>query len=220
MSIQTRIFPLTMSQLTGKPEFKTDITTGQSGQESRNALWQDAKWNYNAAYTIRSRDDAYTLYKFFLGCYGKETPFLIQDVFDYKISQDGTTFQKIGTGDGSTLTFQIVKTYTEQGITYSRTILRPSTTAGDLVVKVDGVTKTNPTHYGYSTTTGVITFTGGNAPANGKDVTITLQKFWVPVRFEMDEFPIDSVLYWLNNGADYSQHSLPQIPMVGVRDTA
>jgi len=214
------IFPLSMSEMSGGPRFQTDITVGGNGREVRNAVWQDPLWTWNAAYAVKTRADAYTLYTHFLNCYGRETTFLMYDPFDYRISQDGSTFQTIGTGDGSDLTFQITKTYTDDySNTFTRNIYRPSATTSDLVVKVNGTTKTHTTHYTYSTTTGVITFTGGNAPPNGHAVTITLQKFYTLVRFDIDELPMKSLLAYVASGADYSLHEVPDIPLIEVRES-
>lgn len=217
MAIAT--FPHTLiGGLSGGPQFSTDITVGASGNEVRNANWQDAKWMWDAGGRTMSRADAYTLYTFFLTQYGRETAFLIQDGFDYKISQDGTTFQNIGTGDGSDATWQIYKTYTDAaGNTYNRNIYRPSATTTDLVVKVAGTTKTNPTHYSYSATTGIITFTGGNIPTAGQAITITLAKFYVLARFDIDHFPVDMSMWDTSN--DYSVQEIPSIPIVEVRES-
>lgn len=213
------IFPLSMQELAGGPRFQTDITVGGNAREVRNRAWQDPLWTWNAAYAVKSRADAYTLYTFFLNCYGREQTFLLYDPFDYKISQDGSTFQNIGTGDGADATFQITKKYTDDySNTFTRNIYRPSATAADLVVKVAGTTKTNPTHYGYSSTTGVITFTGGNIPSAAQAITITLQKFYTLVRFDIDELPMKSLLAWVAGGADYSAHELPEIPLIEVRE--
>ena len=203
--------------MTSAPSFSTDITVGKNGQEVRNANWEDAKWEFNAKYLIRSRDDAYTLYKFFLNCYGRETAFLVQDAFDYKIPQTGATFQSIGTGNGVATTFQIKKTYVDDfSNTYSRNIYRPSATTSDLAVKVNNVLKTYTTHYTYSATTGIITFL--TAPPNGHDVSITLARFNVFARFDIDKFPIDTILWVINSGVDYSLEQLPDIPIIEVRE--
>lgn len=219
MSIDTAIFPLTMSGLNAGPMFSTDITVGKSGAESRNANWQDALWRYNAAYSVKTRSDVDTLRAFFLNRYGREKAFLLQDLSDYKIPQSGAGAQLIGTGNGTQTAFQIIKKYTDQGFTYTRTILRPSTTAADLVVYVNAIESTGGgVNYTYSTTTGIITF--NVAPANGLPVTITLAKFWVPVRFDIDALDVDMLTWWVEAGADKSNHQPPNIPMVEVRETS
>jgi uncharacterized protein (TIGR02217 family) len=216
MAIAT--FPHTLiGSLTGGPRFSTDITIGASGNEVRNANWQDALWRWDAGGRKMSRADAFTLYTFFLTHHGRETSFLIQDGFDYKIPQTGSTFQSIGTGDGSDATWQIYKRYTDSSSnTYDRNIYRPAADPS-LAVKVAGVLKTVTTHYTYSSTTGIITFTGGNIPTGGQDISITLGTFYTLARFDIDEFPIDMSMW--NTSDDYSLHDVPSIPIVEVRET-
>lgn len=217
MSVDVVQFPLTMAQLAGGPMFNTDVTVGKSGTESRNANWQDGLWKFNAGYSVKTRADVHTLNTFFLNRRGREKAFLLQSYEDYKIPHSGSTAQSIGTGDGSTSTFQIYKRYTDSGSNnYDRIITRPSATTSDLVVIKNGVTQTHTTHYTYSTTTGIITFV--TPPTNGHAITITLAKFYVPVRFDIDELPIEMLMHYVSSGADVSHHQPPSIPMIEVRD--
>jgi hypothetical protein len=39
----------------------------------------------------------------------------------------------------------------------------------------------------------------------------------VPVRFDIDELPVEMISYWLQAGADKSNVNIPDIPMVEVR---
>ncbi|RWP84897.1 MAG: hypothetical protein EOR12_27075 [Mesorhizobium sp.] len=109
---------------------------------------------------------------------------------DFKVflMKDHTDFQcvacQIGIGDGAQAAFQATKTYTAGSNPYVRIIRHIK--AGTLVVKVDGVTKTLTTHYTVSAT-GLITFTGGNIPAEGAVIMIDCD-FYVPVAFEGDAF--------------------------------
>lgn len=202
-----------MGSLTGGPSFNTDITVGKSGNEVRNANWQDALWRFNAAYAVKSRDDVATLNAFFLACRGREIAFNLQDGADYKIPHSGSTPQTISSVTSTT--YQISKLYTDSGsYTYSRTITRPSATTSDLAVYDNGVLKTHTTHYTYSTTTGIISFT--YTPTT--PVTITLAKFYVPVRFDVDALDIEALMWWVNSGTDYSLHQIPDIPLIEVRD--
>ncbi len=216
MAVRAVEFPLELSKLTSNPTFNTDVIVGANGREVRNANWQDGLWKFNAALGIKNRADAYLLYTFFLNCRGRETSFLLTDKNDFAIPQSGSTAQNIGTGDGSTTTFQITKKYVDSiGTTYTRNITRPSATTSDLVVYKNGVLQTHTTHYTYSTTTGIITFV--SAPTAGHAITITLAKFYVPCRFESDELPLDMILYWLDNGSPYSQSEMPEIGLVEER---
>jgi uncharacterized protein (TIGR02217 family) len=208
------IFPITlMSSITGGPGFSTDIIVGANGREVRNANWQDPLWKWDLSATVKTKTDAINLHRMFLTHRGRETAFLIQDPYDYKISDDGTTFQSIGTGNGSRTQFQIFKRYTDSaGNTIDRNIYRPDISG--LVVKKNGVVVERPADFNVSDTTGVITFT--SPPANGHAIAITLQKFYVLARFGIDEFPTQ-ILMW-NTNTDYTQLQLPAIPVVEVRE--
>lgn len=219
MSVISTVYPIALSKMMRSPTYHTDIFQGRSGREVRNAVWQDPLYRYNAASGIRTRADVATLEAFFHTVKGKETGFLLQDLQDYAIPQTGGTPQSIGTGDGSDLTWQIYKRYTNAlGTNYDRTITRPSSTTSQLQVYVNGVNKTNPTHYSYSATTGIITFTGGNAPPNGQSITITLETFYVPVRFDTDQLDVDLLVHWVDAGTPYTLGDVPNIPLVEVRE--
>ena len=71
--------------------------------------------------------------------------------------------------DGSTVS--TVTTHTSNGSVGPYAINFPYTSALDLEVFVNGVLKTRTTHYTFSSTT-QITFTSGNAPANGAIIKI------------------------------------------------
>jgi len=201
-----------MQGLAGGGGFNTDITIGKSGREVRNANWQDAQWQYNAAYAVKNRADAIVLRNFHLACYGREIGFLLQAGDDYQIPDTGSTPQTISSITSTT--YQIAKRYTDSGGNiYTRTITRPSATTTDLAVYDNSVLKTHTTHYTYSTTTGIITFT--YTPVT--PVTITLAKFYVPVRFDIDRIDLDMFM-WNESGTDTSLHNVPSIPMVEIRE--
>lgn len=213
MAILATVYPIDLSKLQRSIRYNTDITVGKSGREVRNANWQDPLYVYNAASGIRSRTDLATLEAFFHTVKGRETGFLLQDLSDYTIPQTGSTPQTI-TAVTST-TYQIYKRYTNAlGTTYDRTITRPSATTSDLVVYDNGVLKTHTTHYTYSTTTGLITFT--YTPTG--PVTITLAKYYVPVRFDTDELQTDLLMHYLSSGTPTSLTDIPNVPIIEVRE--
>src|SRR5208337_5160773 len=100
----------------------------------------------------------------------------------------------IGTGDGNTTVFQLVKNYTSGGRTYVRTILKPITAdvtdfqgnplTNTINVYDNGTKKTLTADYTQDYTTGLITF--NTAPVAGHVITADCQ-FHVPVRFMSDE---------------------------------
>jgi uncharacterized protein (TIGR02217 family) len=212
MSIYAVQFPLTVSGWGATVRYKTDVIVGANGQEVRNALWQDPLLKFNAAFAVRTYEDIATLQTFFHAVKGREQAFLVKDYADFTISRN-----TIGTGDGADATWQLLKLYTQSGIgTYSRTITRPA--AGSLSVWVNNTLKTVTTHYTFSTTTGVITFTGGNTPANGHLIEAACTEFYVPCRFDTDELDIELLSYWVESGANTGRIQIPEIPIVEVRE--
>ena len=108
----------------------------------------------------------------------------------------------IGTGDGTTTAFQLVKRYASGSQTWVRTITKP--VAGSVAVALNGT----PQASGWSvdTTTGVITFT----TAPGLSVAITAGfEFDVPVRFDTDVLDVTLDLERLG--------SITSIPLLEIR---
>lgn len=162
----------------GGPEFKTYVFEGHSGVEQRHIAWTRDRARYDVAYGVRDNADMNVVRSFFYNCFGRATGFRFKDWADYTLNTE-----VIGTGDGVETVFPITKTYTTGALSYVRRIFKP--VPGTIVVRVNGVTQTVTTHYTVDTTTGIITFTGGNEPAMGHAVDVTCE-FDVPVRFDTD----------------------------------
>lgn len=113
----------------GGPQRRTQIVTLASGDEERNASWANSRRSYDAAYGIRRADDLAAVISFFEARNGRLRGFRWKDWADYKSclpSAAITAFdQPLGTGDGTTTTFQLRKLYTSGGQTWSRTIFKP-----------------------------------------------------------------------------------------------
>ncbi|WP_339045812.1 DUF2460 domain-containing protein [Candidatus Mesenet endosymbiont of Agriotes lineatus] len=159
---------------TGGPEFSTDIITTHNGHEQRNINWSVARAKYNVAYGVKSDQQLSELIAFFRARHGKAIGFRFKDWSDYK-----TTGQKIGIGDGSSTTFQLVKRYESGGSAYVRVIKKPTHETVKIyfnnIIKTDG--------YSVDHTTGKITFIA--APSSGVLITADFE-FDVPVRFDTD----------------------------------
>lgn len=168
----------------GGPRFMTTVHSALSGHEHRLAEWDECRGEWDISYGIQDKDDLLDVVKLFYSRLGRFYPFRFKDWSDFESAAN----EAIGTGDGSTATFQLKKTYTDGVRSYVRVIKLP--VSGTLVVKVNGVTKTETTHYTVNYSTGVITFTGGNIPSNGHAVTATFQ-FDVPVRFDEDHLKVN-----------------------------
>ena len=93
------------------------------------------------------------------------------------------TDQAIGTGDGATTAFQLVKVYASGSQSWTRTITKP--VDGTVKVAIDGTEQTSG--WSVDTTTGLVTFT--TAPATGAIITAGFE-FDVPVRFDTDQLDV------------------------------
>lgn len=211
MSANLYQFPLAVSRWGANVSYMTDITRGRNGQESRNAVWQDPLYSFNASFGVKTYADINTLVSFFHAVKGREQSFLVKDPSDYSIAR-----QTIGTGDGADTTFQLIKTYTTSFGSYQRTITKPISaedSTGVLVwVNNVAIDAANRSH---STSTGIITLSV--APSLGHTVEASCAEYYVPVRFDIDTLPVELLAAWVESGADVANVSVPDIPLVEVR---
>lgn len=171
----------------GGPERRTQIVELASGDEERNASWANSRRRYDAAYGIRRADDLAAVVAFFEARNGRLYGFRWKDWGDYKSClPSGTpaaTDQAIGTGDGTTTAFQLVKVYASGAQTWARTITKP--VAGTVSLALDGVTQASG--WSVDAARGLITFVA--APASGVTITAGFD-FDVPVRFDTDQLDV------------------------------
>jgi uncharacterized protein (TIGR02217 family) len=193
----------------GGPERRTDIVTLGSGREERNARWAHARRRYDAGYGVRSLAALSQVVAFFEERRGRLYGFRFKDRTDFRSSLNGAapqmTDQALGTGTGSKTSFNLIKTYGAAFAPYQRPIAKPVT--GSVLVAVAGVAKTTGTQFTLDATTGIITFTAGNIPANGAAVTAGFE-FDVPVRFDTDRLEIDL--------ASFDAGEIPSIPLIEI----
>ena len=191
--IESPRFPDIISRGTrGGPGWSTNVVETDSGAESRNQRWSYPRHQYDAAVGVKALAQMETLLYFFHLVAGKAVGFRIKDWMDYKsclrAGTPSATDCVIGTGTGALATFQLVKTYTQGSYTRTRKILKP--VSGTVRVAVAGAEKTITTHFTVDTTTGIVTFTGGNIPTAGQSVTAGFE-FDVPARFDTDKLSIN-----------------------------
>jgi uncharacterized protein (TIGR02217 family) len=190
----------------GGPERKTDIVALASGHEERNSRWADSRRRYNAGYGVRSLDDIHAVVAFFEERRGRLYGFRWRDRIDWQSCAPGgtpaATDQAIGSGDGTTKTFPLAKTYGGTYAPFVRAIAKPVT--GSVIVAIDG--ETAASGWSVDTTTGVVTF--ASAPADGAAITAGFQ-FDVPVRFDTDRLDI--------NLTSFAAGDIPTIPLVEIR---
>ena len=190
----------------GGPERRTQIVELASGDEERNASWANSRRRYDVAYGIRRADDLAAVVAFFEARNGRLYGFRFKDWADYKSctpsQTPAATDQVIGTGDGTTTDFQLVKAYASGAQSWSRTITKP--VAGSVTVAIDGVEQASG--WSVDTTTGVVTF--DSAPAPGAVVTAGFE-FDVAVRFDTDTLDVTLDLERLG--------SITSIPLLEIR---
>ncbi|WP_010184830.1 DUF2460 domain-containing protein [Sphingomonas sp. PAMC 26605] len=194
------LFPLALgSEAEVTPQFSTAIVTGAGGQEMRNASWAEARTRYDVAPGVRSEADIATLLAFFRARLGPARGFRLRDPFDF--SSGGATFgatdQRLGQGDGVTVSFALLKHYGDA----ARRITRP--VAGSVRVAVGGVE-----------TAGFTLAPAGNvvldtAPGAGVVVSAGFL-FDVPVRFAEDTLSVTR--------ATFLAGATTSVPLVEVRE--
>jgi len=203
MSFHPIRFPLDIALgAQGGPERRTDVTTLASGREHRNARWSRSRRHYNAGYGVKSIDDLAVVTAFFEERCGRLHSFLWRDGLDSQSGRPVTAFdQPLGIGDGTTTTFQLVKTYGTGFDTQIRPITKP--VAASVVIGGDGVEL--ETGFAVDALTGVVTF--DDAPAEDAVLTAGFV-FDVPVRFDTDR------LEAVRTG--FSAAEIPNIPLIEV----
>ncbi|MBP2560546.1 uncharacterized protein (TIGR02217 family) [Neorhizobium galegae] len=202
-------FPLRLALgATGGPVRRTDIVNLSNGREQRNQRWRDSRRSYDAGSGVKSLADLYAVLEFFEARGGQLYGFRFRDPVDWKSCAPGevasATDQVIGTGDGETAAFQLVKTYADGGGSWTRRIAKPA--AGSVVVSVDGVGQV-PEAFSVDVATGIVTFAAGRFPPVGAVVRAGYE-FDVPVRFDTDRIDV--------NLAHFNAGHIPTIPLAEV----
>lgn len=182
---------------TGGPGYSTSVVATVSGHEKRNANWSEARGRWNVAHGLKRRDQVAALIAFFRARRGKAHGFRFKDWTDYQ-----ALAQSLGTGDGTTRVFQLVKHYASGSVVETRRITKP--VAGTVELTLGGVAQTSG--WSVDTATGLVTFT--TAPGNGVAIAADFE-FDVPARFDTDRMEVTIETYELARWAE--------IPVVEIR---
>lgn len=202
-------FPLRLALgVSGGPVRRTDIVNLSNGRESRNQRWRNARRSYDAGSGIRSVADLYEVLAFFEARRGELYGFRFRDPVDFKSCPPGetpaSTDQRIGTGDGVTAGFQLLKTYADAGGSFTRRIDKPA--KGSVMVSVEGV-KAEAAAISVDHTTGIVTFRAGRVPPAGAAIRAGFE-FDVPVRFAIDRIDV--------NLTAFEAGRIPSIPLMEI----
>ena len=205
------LFPLDIAlKSAGGPLRRTDVVVLGSGAEERNARWAHSRRRYDAGYGVKTYDALSAVVAFFEERRGRLYGFRWRDRLDHSSAAPeaavAATDQEIGTGDGTTATFALSKSYGSVYSPYRRPIAKPVT--GSVRVAVAGSEVAAGTAFTVDTTTGVVTFLSGHIPASGAAVTAGFL-FDVPVRFDTDYLEVDL--------SAFAAGAIPKIPLVEIK---
>ncbi len=204
-------YPLALGRdATITPEFSTSVSVTASGFERRNSLWSNARLRFDVGPGIRSEAELGLLLGFFRARRGAARGFRLRDPSDFSsngmVAAPTRTDQLIGTGDGVTAGFPLVKRYgaNDPGgdAVQLRRITRPR---GDtLLVSLNGTAVTT----GWTLDAGgIVTFV--TPPLAGVVIRAGFL-FDVPVRFADDKLEI--------SGAAFAAGEAPSVPIIEIRE--
>lgn len=208
MAFHEQRFPLRLSLTTsGGPGRQTDIVSLSNGCEARNRRWRFTRRRYDVGTAVRSVADLYAVLEFFEARGGQLHGFRFRDPVDCSSARPGDAVtvldQWIGTGDGETATFQLVKSYGDGAAIERRPVVKP--VAGSVRIALDGVEQM--VGFTCDASTGIVTFAGGHVPAEGSEIRSGFD-YDVPVRFDTDRIEIDLEAFRAGR--------IPSIPLIEV----
>lgn len=188
---ETAIFPTNISRgSSGGVGMGHNVFELDSGALSAIARWAKPRRTFNVRYGIRTYADLRAVHDFYIAREGTSNGFRYFWDFDHSTASDHRSAptkddETLGQGDGVTVIFQLLKTYTDSGTTRTRTIEKPI--SGTVLVAIDGVLQTEDTggggDYTVDYSTGEILF--GSAPnGGGTPETVTAGcDYHTPVQF-------------------------------------
>jgi uncharacterized protein (TIGR02217 family) len=202
-------FPLRLALgVSGGPVRRTDIVSLSNGREQRNARWRHARRSYDAGSGIKSIADLYEVMAFFEARLGQLYGFRFRDPVDFKscgpLQTAGPGDQRIGTGDGETDEFQLVKTYADAAAGSLRDIVKP--VVGTVTLSVGGVLQSSD-RYVCDHQTGRVMFFPEHVPSAGAAISAGFE-FDVPVRFDTDRIDV--------NLSAFDAGRIPSIPITEI----
>lgn len=183
-------------------QWSTDVvSTGRKSQ--RNQLWSQPQRHWYINWNALKSAGRNKFLEIFNRAAGRYRTFLLLDRDDYECALTECSV----TAAGGETTTQLIKSYypaESESWTENKKKIVPGTTFAP-VVKIDGVTKTEGTHFTLSDTTGIIDWAAGSAP-NGAlsagEVVTANYRFYFQVRFDIDRHADIKFLpdFWRANG--------------------
>lgn len=157
--------------------FSTTVIVDGAGNEQRNANWIQPLGRWQIGDRTLNREALSYFLDFLTDRKGAQEGFRFRDWADYEAQG-----QYLGTGDGNTTQFQLVKSYSIGLYTAIRAIQKP--VGGTIKIYLDGTQITEWDDWWVDEVTGILAFV--TAPEDGVGITADFE-FDVPVRFEQDK---------------------------------
>ena len=165
------------------PVFASTVQQNISGKETRIALQSFPRWKWELSYNILRSSAALAEYQALVGFFnsrlGSFDTFLYLDADDHSV-----TGQAIGSGNGSTTVFQLVRAFGG----FVEPMLAPNI-AGTINVYLNGTLQSPSTYtvngWGTSNSNGPGSIVFNTAPANGVAITADFSYYW-PCRMSAD----------------------------------
>jgi uncharacterized protein (TIGR02217 family) len=206
MTVRAIEFPRCISiEGSGGPKFLTTINETASGFEFRNADWSRQRCEFDVASGIKSGDDARQIRNLFYASLGRAYGFLYYDWNDHRIGTEDAP-QLLGSGT----TLQLFKRYQFGSYVFDRVITRPNL-AAQVDLYIGGVLA-DPGDYEIDDTTGEINI------GESATVSIYVEEFFVPVRFDHDD--LHEVLKFIDRygDEDVPVFEIPTIRLVEIKE--
>lgn len=206
---ETPRFPIDIAYgSAGGPGYNTTVVVSDSGDESRNQNWSEARHRYDAAGALKNKNTLRRLLTFFRMCKGRAHGFRFRDWADYACyggnpparywGVDGTGRAVVISGNN----YQMYKRYGSVDGDPDRKIQKPVASTIK-VFNAGGAELVLTTDYTLDSTLGIITKVSAETP-----VTWT-GEFDVPCRFDVDQM--------ITNIEDIEAYRWGQIPIVEIR---
>jgi uncharacterized protein (TIGR02217 family) len=181
------------------PIWSTQVAESVSGRERRRQVWSYPRWRFQVGYEFLrdtpTKDEIHQLWVYFNTSAGMYAEFGYLDPYD-----NAAVDMPFGTGNGSTTQFQLSRTTTSGGLSFTEPMFA---FVGNPIIYKAGVVQT-----AYTISNGLVTFT--TAPANGAALTWTGQYMFL-CRFEEDSISPKQMMsqFWSLDGVAFKSVKKP-----------
>jgi len=163
------------------PVWDTTVQQAINGMETRIARQTYPRWKWELSYTVLRSNAAYGELQQLAGFFNQRQGMF--DTFLYTDADDNSvTSQSIGTGDGSTTVFQLVRTFGG----FTEPMLAPNVVSHVYLNSVAQSSGSYSVSNWGAASPGVLTF--NSAPGSGVAITVDFT-YYFPVRMSADNVP-------------------------------